>query len=305
MTYSRQKCAASDDFRFSHSDWNPHQDLQAQDRAHRIGQKKQVLVLRLITSGTVEEEIQDRAHFKLDMDGKVIQAGKFDDKSTAMDRDNVLKAVMERAKMGASPAEAETETGDEELNDILQRGEEEIDVFRQLDAERTQQDIQDWSEIGGPSKPELLRERLMTDEEVPELYRKEHIPRNEMQKIQDEIVGRGHRARNTVSYDEDGGMTEKQWLDKIDKEEQEAEEGKKKRKRKSAAVDVQGMLRKKQKEAFEGSIGTSSVNGDDDQETTTSAPATPASDSFAGGQGSEAVDMWVELEQLSLGASIN
>lgn len=32
------------------SDWNPHQDLQAQDRAHRIGQKKEVRVLRLITS---------------------------------------------------------------------------------------------------------------------------------------------------------------------------------------------------------------------------------------------------------------
>ncbi|CAF4641283.1 unnamed protein product, partial [Rotaria magnacalcarata] len=31
------------------SDWNPHQDLQAQDRAHRIGQVNEVRVLRLMT----------------------------------------------------------------------------------------------------------------------------------------------------------------------------------------------------------------------------------------------------------------
>ncbi|KAJ5022450.1 SNF2 family N-terminal domain-containing protein [Bipolaris maydis] len=63
------------------SDWNPHQDLQAQDRAHRIGQKNEVRILRLITSNSVEEKILERANYKLDMDGKVIQAGKFDNKS--------------------------------------------------------------------------------------------------------------------------------------------------------------------------------------------------------------------------------
>lgn len=36
------------------SDWNPQMDLQAQDRAHRIGQKKKVLVLRFITNTEIE-----------------------------------------------------------------------------------------------------------------------------------------------------------------------------------------------------------------------------------------------------------
>src|ERR1700730_1238596 len=62
------------------SDWNPHQDLQAQDRAHRIGQTKEVRVYRLITIDSVEEYILTRAQFKLDVDSKVIQAGKFDQK---------------------------------------------------------------------------------------------------------------------------------------------------------------------------------------------------------------------------------
>ena len=39
------------------SDWNPHQDLQAQDRAHRIGQKNEVRVIRLMSVNSVEERI--------------------------------------------------------------------------------------------------------------------------------------------------------------------------------------------------------------------------------------------------------
>lgn len=37
------------------SDWNPQMDLQAQDRVHRIGQEKEVIVLRLITNNSIEE----------------------------------------------------------------------------------------------------------------------------------------------------------------------------------------------------------------------------------------------------------
>jgi SWI/SNF-related matrix-associated actin-dependent regulator of chromatin subfamily A protein 2/4 len=53
------------------SDWNPHQDLQAQDRAHRIGQKNEVRVLRLMTVNSVEERILAAARYKLNMDEKV------------------------------------------------------------------------------------------------------------------------------------------------------------------------------------------------------------------------------------------
>ena len=72
------------------SDWNPHADLQAQDRAHRIGQTKAVRVYRLITEKSIEEAILARAREKLSMDGKVIQAGKFDNKSTAQEREEML-----------------------------------------------------------------------------------------------------------------------------------------------------------------------------------------------------------------------
>ena len=42
------------------SDWNPQIDLQAMDRAHRIGQNKEVYVYRLITENTCEEKIIER-----------------------------------------------------------------------------------------------------------------------------------------------------------------------------------------------------------------------------------------------------
>lgn len=55
------------------SDWNPQADLQAMDRAHRIGQKKQVKVFRLVTDNSVEEKILERATQKLRLDQLVIQ----------------------------------------------------------------------------------------------------------------------------------------------------------------------------------------------------------------------------------------
>uniref|UniRef100_A0A0N4ZU70 Chromodomain-helicase-DNA-binding protein 1 n=1 Tax=Parastrongyloides trichosuri TaxID=131310 RepID=A0A0N4ZU70_PARTI len=55
------------------SDWNPQNDLQAMCRAHRIGQKKQVNIYRLVSKATVEEEIVERAKQKLVLDHLVIQ----------------------------------------------------------------------------------------------------------------------------------------------------------------------------------------------------------------------------------------
>lgn len=76
------------------SDWNPHADLQAQDRAHRIGQTKAVRILRFITEKSVEEAMYARARFKLDIDDKVIQAGRFDNKSTQEEQEEFLVGIL-------------------------------------------------------------------------------------------------------------------------------------------------------------------------------------------------------------------
>lgn len=52
---------------FVEHDWNPMKDLQAMDRAHRLGQKKVVNVYRLITKGTLEEKIMGLVFITLEM----------------------------------------------------------------------------------------------------------------------------------------------------------------------------------------------------------------------------------------------
>ena len=54
-------------------DWNPQMDLQAQDRAHRIGQKRQVRVFRFVTDDSIEVKIVERAMKKLYLDALVIK----------------------------------------------------------------------------------------------------------------------------------------------------------------------------------------------------------------------------------------
>jgi SWI/SNF-related matrix-associated actin-dependent regulator of chromatin subfamily A member 5 len=74
------------------SDWNPQADLQAQDRAHRIGQKREVQVFRFVTEHTVEEKIVERAQQKLKLDAMVVQQGRLKGKDK-LSRDELLSAV--------------------------------------------------------------------------------------------------------------------------------------------------------------------------------------------------------------------
>jgi len=68
---------AADTVIFYDSDWNPTVDSQAMDRAHRLGQTKQVTVYRLITRGTIEERILLRAKQKEQVQKVVISGNAF------------------------------------------------------------------------------------------------------------------------------------------------------------------------------------------------------------------------------------
>ncbi|XP_037088223.1 chromatin-remodeling ATPase INO80-like [Pollicipes pollicipes] len=68
---------AADTVIFYDSDWNPTVDQQAMDRAHRLGQTKQVTVYRLICKGTIEERILQRAREKNEIQRMVISGGNF------------------------------------------------------------------------------------------------------------------------------------------------------------------------------------------------------------------------------------
>jgi ATP-dependent helicase STH1/SNF2 len=192
------------------SDWNPHQDLQAQDRAHRIGQKNEVRILRLISSNSVEEKILERAKFKLDMDGKVIQAGRFDNKSSETDRDAMLRVMLETAEAAESMEQEEMD--DEDLNMILARSDAELEIFREMDVVRSK-DMTYGNAPGSKRTP-----RLMVESELPDIYMSDGNPISDEP---EEITGRGQRERTRVKYDD--GLTEEQWLNAVDDDEDSPE----------------------------------------------------------------------------------
>ncbi|KAF2971228.1 hypothetical protein GQX73_g2376 [Xylaria multiplex] len=67
------------------SDWNPQQDLQAQDRCHRIGQTRPVIIYRFATKGTVEEQLLMSADAKRRLEKLVIKKGGFKNMSQKLD----------------------------------------------------------------------------------------------------------------------------------------------------------------------------------------------------------------------------
>lgn len=80
------------------SDWNPQADLQAMDRAHRIGQKKQVQIFRFVTEHAIEEKVLERAAQKLRLDQLVIQQGRQASSSIGNTNDNLLGMIQHGAK---------------------------------------------------------------------------------------------------------------------------------------------------------------------------------------------------------------
>jgi ATP-dependent helicase STH1/SNF2 len=190
------------------SDWNPHQDLQAQDRAHRIGQKNEVRILRLISSNSVEEKILERARYKLDMDDKVIQAGKFDNKSTNEERENLLRTLLDAAE--STEAFTQEEMDDDDLNIQMARSDQELITFGEMDKERA---------LNSTFGPEKQFPRLLGESELPEIYMSEDNP---VPEVVEEYAGRGARERTRVKYDD--GLTEEQWLNAVDDDEDTIED---------------------------------------------------------------------------------
>ncbi|CAD6197149.1 unnamed protein product [Caenorhabditis auriculariae] len=215
------------------SDWNPHQDMQAQDRAHRIGQKREVRVLRLITANSVEEKILAAARYKLNVDEKVIQAGKFDQRSTGAERRQMLEQII-RAE--SEDDDEEEVPDDETINQMIARSEEEFNTFQSMDIDRRREEANQLHR-----KPRLLEEN-----EIPTDIIKASDEFEELEKAREEgrdpindVAPGARRKRREVDYSTDL-MTDDQFMRQVEEEEDEQErrkeEKKKARKRKAGSV---------------------------------------------------------------------
>ncbi|XP_076847370.1 chromodomain-helicase-DNA-binding protein 2 isoform X2 [Brachyhypopomus gauderio] len=172
------------------SDWNPQNDLQAQARAHRIGQKKQVNIYRLVTKGTVEEDIIERAKKKMVLDHLVIQR-----------MDTTGRTVLDNSSGNSNS----NPFNKEELAAILKFGAE--DLFKEAEEEESEPQEMDIDEIlrlaetresdqGSSATDELLSQfkvaNFTMDESTPELEERpvrdwdDIIPEEQRRRVEEE-----------------------------------------------------------------------------------------------------------------------
>ncbi|KAJ6890706.1 ATP-dependent DNA helicase CHR12 isoform X1 [Populus alba x Populus x berolinensis] len=180
------------------SDWNPQMDQQAEDRAHRIGQKKEVRVFVLVSVGSVEEVILERAKQKKGIDAKVIQAGLFNTTSTAQDRKNMLEEIMHR---GTSSLGTDVPS-EREINRLAARSQEEFRIFEDMDKDRR--------------KKEDYRSRLMEEHEVPEwAYQAPDNKEDKAKGFEQNSTGvLGKRRRKEVIYSDT--LSDLQWIKAVE-----------------------------------------------------------------------------------------
>jgi superfamily II DNA/RNA helicase len=213
------------------SDWNPMMDLQAQDRAHRIGQRSEVSVFRLVTYSPVEEKILSRATEKLNMSELVVEAGQFDKRSVENDNSLERKKMMEvlltdfstnTSKLNEEKAASELTGSDfaddddddddngseddkeEDLNDLLSNNETDYQLYRSFDKQQQHNDVF------------AVDTSLFTcDDDVPDWIK---YPKNKNNATlhSDPVAGDGPRKKKKVVYDD--GLTEKQFMRMMDKQ---------------------------------------------------------------------------------------
>ncbi|MCJ1254093.1 hypothetical protein MMC24_001907 [Lignoscripta atroalba] len=113
------------------SDWNPQADLQAMDRAHRIGQTKQVVVFRFVTEQAIEEKVLERAAQKLRLDQLVIQQGRAQQAAkAAQSKDDLLNMIQHGAEKvfesngPTGVLGGKTDLTDDDIDEIFKHGEE-------------------------------------------------------------------------------------------------------------------------------------------------------------------------------------
>ncbi|CAI4060495.1 hypothetical protein N7582_001632 [Saccharomyces uvarum] len=157
------------------SDWNPQADLQAMARAHRIGQKNHVMVYRLVSKDTVEEEVLERARKKMILEYAIISLGVTDgNKYTKKNEPNTgeLSAIL---KFGAgnmfTATDNQKKLEDLNLDDVLNHAEDHV----------TTPDLGE-SHLGGE---EFLRQFEVTDYKA-DVDWDDIIPVEELKKLQDE-----------------------------------------------------------------------------------------------------------------------
>merc|ERR1712083_616879 len=210
------------------SDWNPHNDIQALSRAHRIGQKNKVMIYRFVTRNTVEERVTQVTKKKMMLTHLVVQPG-MNGKGANLskkDIDDILKFGTE--ELFKEDENEEGESADDivyddkavaALLDRTQGGIEEKECWANEYLSSFKVATYQTKDAGGPEEEV---EVLQQEAEVTDPAYWEKLLRHHYEQHQEDVsktMGKGKRVRRTVNYgDADRGgkeMDDGSWQDNL------------------------------------------------------------------------------------------
>merc|ERR1712098_807714 len=197
------------------SDWNPHNDIQAFSRAHRIGQQNKVMIYRFVTRNTVEERVTQGAKKKMMLTHLVVQAGPMGAKNNLSKKeiDDILKfGTEELFKEDENVNEDGESPNDIVYNDdavaaLLDRSQEGIEEKESWANEYLSsfKVAQYQTKEGGEQEEDIEILKQEADNTDPAYWEK--LLRHHYEQAQEDVarsMGKGKRVRKQVNYG-DGG----------------------------------------------------------------------------------------------------
>lgn len=192
------------------SDWNPQADLQAMARAHRIGQKNHVMVYRLVSKDTVEEEVLERARKKMILEYAIISLGVTDGKKYTKKNEPSAGELSEILKFGAgnmfAARDNQKKLEDLNLDEVLNHAEDHVttpelgkshlggeEFLKQFEVTDYKADV-DWDDIIPEDELKKLQDedqRRKDEEYVQEQLQLMNRRSNALKKIKDSVSGDG------------------------------------------------------------------------------------------------------------------
>ncbi|XP_024150896.1 chromodomain-helicase-DNA-binding protein 4a isoform X1 [Oryzias melastigma] len=209
------------------SDWNPHNDIQAFSRAHRIGQNKKVMIYRFVTKASVEERITQVAKKKMMLTHLVVRPG-LGSKTGSMSKqelDDILKFGTEELFKD----EGEENKNKEEDSSIIHYDDKAIDRLLDRNQDATDDtELQSMNEYLSSFKvaqyvvkdeeeeeEEVQREIIKQEESVdPDYWEK--LLRHHYEQQQEDLarnLGKGKRIRKQVNYNDGSQEDRADWQD--------------------------------------------------------------------------------------------
>uniref|UniRef100_A0A8C7YYG1 DNA helicase n=1 Tax=Oryzias sinensis TaxID=183150 RepID=A0A8C7YYG1_9TELE len=196
------------------SDWNPHNDIQAFSRAHRIGQNKKVMIYRFVTRGSVEERITQVAKRKMMLTHLVVRPG-LGSKTGSMSKqelDDILKFGTEELFKDEMEAARTMEEGsvihydDDAISKLLDRSQdatEDTDI-QNMNEYLSSFKVAQYVVKEEDGEEEVEREIIKQEENVdPDYWEK--LLRHHYEQQQEDLarnLGKGKRIRKQVNYND-------------------------------------------------------------------------------------------------------